>query len=81
MSNPNYLLNDEPAEAAIADSLMSALGYRRVHDFRESATAAMYAIQINDGCTAAMRGDADNPYPHNTVEADAWEFGYAQGGR
>lgn len=80
MSDPNYLLRDEPAGAAIADSLMGALGYRRVHDFREYATAARYAIEINAGCIAAMRGKSDNPYPANTVEADAWEFGYAQGG-
>lgn len=81
MSDPNYLLRDEPSGVAAADALMGVLGYRRVHDFREYATAARYAIEINAGCTAAMLGDPDNPYPANTVEADAWEFGYAQGGR
>lgn len=81
MSDPNYLLRDEPAGVAAADALMGVLGYRRVHDFREDATSAQYSIEINAGCSAAMRGESDNPYPANTVEADAWEFGYAQGGR
>lgn len=35
MSDPNYLLRDEPAGVAAADALMGVLGYRRVHDFRE----------------------------------------------
>lgn len=81
MSDPNFLLRDEPSCVAAADALMSVFGYRRVIDFRDYAAAAKYAIQINEGCNAGLIGVTKNPYAEATTEADAWEYGYAQAHR